>query len=70
MLEISGRPKSVALGVPIGNHATPLGSGEPEPDRSTERTHSAAVTNALIEAFNERNGTDVRPGITGLPFKK
>jgi hypothetical protein len=31
---------------------------------------SAAVTNALIEAFNERNGTDVTPGLTGLPFKK
>ena len=31
---------------------------------------SAAVTNALIEAFNKRNGTDVKPGITGLPFQK
>jgi ribonuclease Z len=31
---------------------------------------SAAVTNALIEAFNRENGTDVRPGLTGLPFKK
>ncbi len=31
---------------------------------------SAAVTNVLIEAFNKRNGTDVKPGITGLPFKK
>jgi hypothetical protein len=31
---------------------------------------SAAVTNALIDAFNKRNGTDVKPGLTGLPFKK
>ncbi len=31
---------------------------------------SAAVTNALIEVFNKRNGTDVKPGLTGLPFKK
>jgi len=31
---------------------------------------SAAVTNTFIEAFNERNGTDVQPGLTGLPFKK
>jgi len=30
---------------------------------------SAAVTNALIEAFNKQNGTDVKPGLTGLPFK-
>jgi ribonuclease Z len=30
---------------------------------------SAAVTNALIAEFNERNGTDVKPGLTGLPFK-
>jgi ribonuclease Z len=30
---------------------------------------SAAVTNALIEAFNQRNGTDVRPAITSLPFR-
>ena len=31
---------------------------------------SAAVTNALIEKFNKKNGTDIKPGITGLPFKK
>jgi hypothetical protein len=31
---------------------------------------SAAVTNALIEAFNKRNGTQVKPGLTGLPFQK
>ncbi len=29
---------------------------------------SAAVTNKLIEAFNKRNGTDVKPGLTGIPF--
>ncbi len=29
---------------------------------------SAAVTNALIEEFNKRNGSDVKPGLTGLPF--
>jgi len=37
-----------------------LGGVEPE---------SAAVTNALIEEFNEANGTDVKPGLTGLPFR-
>jgi ribonuclease Z len=42
---------------------TEFSLGGVEPD-------SAAVTNALIEAFNKRNGTDVKPGITGLPFKK
>jgi ribonuclease Z len=31
---------------------------------------SAAVTNSLIEAFNERNGTDVYPALTGRPFRK
>jgi len=31
---------------------------------------SAAVTNRQIEEFNKRNGTDIVPGITGLPFKK
>ncbi len=31
---------------------------------------SAAVTNRLIEAFNAENGTDIKPGITGLPFRK
>ena len=30
---------------------------------------SAAITNKLIEEFNERNGTAIEPGITGLPFK-
>jgi hypothetical protein len=28
------------------------------------------VTNALIEAFNERNGTDIEPSLTGIPFRK
>ncbi len=40
---------------------TTLGSIEPE---------SAAVTNAQIEEFNKRNGTNVKPGLTGIPFKK
>jgi hypothetical protein len=31
---------------------------------------SAAVTNALIEAFNERNGTSIDPALTGRPFRK
>jgi ribonuclease Z len=31
---------------------------------------SAAVTNSLIEAFNERNGTDIHPALTGRPFRK
>ncbi len=31
---------------------------------------SAAVTNKLIEAFNAANGTDIKPAITGLPFRK
>ena len=40
---------------------TTLTSIEPE---------SAAVTNAQIEAFNERHGTDIKPGLTGIPFRK
>jgi ribonuclease Z len=31
---------------------------------------SARVTNELIAEFNKANGTDVKPGLTGLPFKK
>ncbi len=31
---------------------------------------SAAVTNAQIEAFNKKHGTDIKPGLTGLPFAK
>ena len=38
---------------------TTLTSIEPE---------SAAVTNAQIEAFNKRNGTNVKPGLTAVPF--
>ena len=30
---------------------------------------SAAVTNELIKEFNKEQGTDIQPGITGLPFK-
>jgi len=30
---------------------------------------SAAVTNALIDEFNKLNGTDVKPALTGIPFK-
>jgi hypothetical protein len=40
---------------------TTINSIEPE---------SAAVTNAQIEAFNERHGTDIKPGLTGMPFKE
>jgi len=36
-----------------------LGGVEPE---------SAAVTNKLIAEFNERNGTDAKPALTGIPF--
>ena len=31
---------------------------------------SAAVTNEVIERFNEEHGTDVKPWLTGLPFSK
>jgi ribonuclease Z len=31
---------------------------------------SAAVTNALIEQFNKRNGTDIKPALTGIPFQQ
>ena len=31
---------------------------------------SAAVTNAQIKAFNKRHGTNIKPGITGIPFMK
>jgi len=38
---------------------TTLNSVEPE---------SAAVTNAQIKEFNKHNGTDVKPGLTAVPF--
>jgi hypothetical protein len=38
---------------------TTLNSVEPE---------SAAVTNKQIEDFNKRMGTDVKPGLTAVPF--
>ena len=41
--------------------ATTLDSIEPE---------SAAVTNKQIEEFNKRNGTQVKPGLTAVPFMK
>lgn len=31
---------------------------------------SAAVTNAQIKEFNKRNGTKIKPAITGIPFMK
>jgi ribonuclease Z len=31
---------------------------------------SAAVTNAMIEKFNKRHGTDIKPSVTGIPFRK
>lgn len=37
---------------------------------SSVKPESAAVTNAQIEAFNKRNGTDVKPGLTAVPFMK
>jgi ribonuclease Z len=40
---------------------TTLNSVEPE---------SAAVTNKQIEEFNKRNGTEVKPGLTAVPFMK
>ena len=30
---------------------------------------SARVTNELIDRFNEEQGTDIKPGLTGIPFK-
>jgi hypothetical protein len=38
---------------------TTLNSVEPE---------SAAVTNAQVKEFNKHNGTDVKPGLTAVPF--
>ena len=31
---------------------------------------SAKVTNDMIEEFNKRHGTDIKPSVTGLPFIK
>ncbi len=31
---------------------------------------SAAVTTALIAEFNKKNGTNIKPALTGLPFRK
>ncbi|MGI9483372.1 MAG: guanitoxin biosynthesis MBL fold metallo-hydrolase GntH, partial [Hyphomicrobiales bacterium] len=30
---------------------------------------SAAVTNKQIEEYNKKNGTNIKPGLTGIPFK-
>ena len=50
-------PDSMAI---LSFSETTIKSIEPE---------SAAVTNAQIEAFNKRYGTDIKPGLTALPFK-
>jgi ribonuclease Z len=47
-----------------------LGAMFSETTTKSVEPESAAVTNAQIEAFNKRNGTDVKPGLTGLPFMK
>ena len=31
---------------------------------------SAAAINQLIEEFNKKNGTNIKPSLTGLPFLK
>ena len=31
---------------------------------------SAAAINKLIEDFNKKNGTNIKPSMTGLPFRK
>ena len=31
---------------------------------------SAAVTNEVIKRFNAKNGTDIQPALTGIPFRK
>ena len=31
---------------------------------------SAAAINKLIEDFNKKNGTNIKPSLTGLPFLK
>jgi hypothetical protein len=31
---------------------------------------SPTVTNAQIEEFNKKNDTNVKPGLTGIPFQK
>jgi hypothetical protein len=51
-------PDSMAIPADMFGETT-LKSIEPE---------SAAVTNALIEAFDKRNGTDVKPGLTAVPL--
>jgi len=45
-----------------------LGAMFSETVLSSVKLESAAVTNAQIEAFNIRNGTDVKPGLTAVPF--
>jgi len=47
-----------------------LGAMFSETALSSVKPESAAVTNAQIEAFNKRNGTDVKPGLTAVPFMK
>jgi hypothetical protein len=31
---------------------------------------SAAATNAMIDKFNKRHGTDIKPSVTGIPFRE
>ena len=52
-------PDSMAILADLFSETT-LKSIEPE---------SAAVTNVQIEEFNKRHGTDVKPGLTGVPFQ-
>jgi len=52
-------PDSMAILSELFSETT-LKSIEPE---------SARVTNEQIEAFNKANGTDVKPGLTAVPFQ-
>ena len=51
-------PDSMAILADLFSETT-IESIEPE---------SAAVTNRQIEEFNARNGTNVKPGLTAIPF--
>lgn len=53
-------PDSMAI---LGKMFSKTTLGEVEPE-------AAKVTNAQIEAFNKANGTNVKPGLTAVPFMK
>ena len=56
---------SLASALPLKADVAEVG---PESPKLTQPGHSK-INIAQIEEFNKQNGTDIKPGLTGLPFK-